>query len=439
MIDTLFDKINNFLPEKWRWVLSHEGFRKYFKNTGWMFFARMLSLIVSFLTTAFVARRLGPGNYGQLSYAVSFVGLFSFIATMGLDQVLFRDLIKYPERKNTFLGSTFIVKVIAGIFAMVLCLNISFFSNNDGVSRLLVFIISSTFLFNSFQIIIYEFQAKIKSKYPSIISLLVTLILSTLKILIVVYGRGVIYLAFVLLLESVLYAVFFVIIYKTKLGESIFSWKYNGKVARRLIRDSWPMIFASAFALIYARIDQVMIKHMINTESVGLYDAAVRLSEAWYFIPNIIVSSLFPAIINAKISSEVRYNERLRRLALLLFFLSIGVAAPTTVLAPFIINLLYGEAFSGSTIILQIYIWSGVGVSLGAFFNSYLVAENFRKILFSLSFITMASNILLNLLLIPQYGIVGSAWATFVSYILGPVCLMFFRTTRHKFLDIVRC
>ncbi len=426
-------KSKNKIAEIW----NHAGFQKYFRNTGWMFFAKVLSLIISFLTTAFVARRLGPENYGQLSYAVSFVGIFSFIAAMGLDQVLFRDLIKHPERRNVFLGSALVIKIIAGIFALILCLNISLIFRNDNISRTLISIIALTFLFNSFQIIIYEFQARVKSKHPSIISLLIVFILSALKILIVIYGRGVIYLAFVFLLESILYAVLFIIIYKTKLRENIFSWKYDRGVSRNLIKDSWPMILASAFALIYARIDQVMIKHMINAESVGLYDAAVRLSEAWYFIPNIIISSLFPAIINAKISSERKYNERLKKLASLLFLLSVVVAIPTTILASFIINLLYGEAFSGSAIILKIYIWSGVGASLGGLFNSYLVAENFRKILFVSSFITMASNVVLNLLLIPRYGIVGSAWATFVSYMLGPLCFVFFNKTRHSFINIV--
>jgi O-antigen/teichoic acid export membrane protein len=436
MLDKFFKTIEKITPVKYRWILNHEGFRKYFDNTGWMFIARILSLVISFITMAIIARRLGPENYGQLSYAVSFVSIFSFIATMGLDQVLFRDLIKYPEKKNIFLGSAFVIKLLAGFFAIVLCLSAALIFNDNDVSNILIFIISTTFLFNAFQVISYDFQARVKSKYPSIISLVIVLILSLLKILVILTGRGVIYLALILMLESILYAAFYVLIYKTKLKENIFNWKYNKLISINLIRDSWPMIFASAFALVYARIDQVIIKQMIDAQSVGIYDAAVRISEAWYFIPTIIVTSFFPAIVNAKINSERQYNERLKKLALLLIFLSVAVALPTTFLASFIINLLYGSAFLGSVIILQIYIWSGIGTSLASLFNSYLVAENFRKILFITSFIAMASNILLNLVLIPKYGIVGSAWATFISYTLGPISALFFKETRARLIKI---
>ncbi|MFA5131382.1 MAG: flippase [Patescibacteria group bacterium] len=437
MIDASLNKINRLVPQKWKWILDHEGFRKYFKNTGWMFFAKILSLIISFLTTAFIARRLGPENYGQLSYAVSFVGIFSFIATLGLDQVLFRDLIKYPEKKNIFLGSAFIIKLIAGSFTIALCLGVALLFSQKDVSSILIFIISSTFLFNAFQVINYEFQARVNSKYPSLVSLLVVLILSLLKILVIVSGRGVIYLALILLLESVLYAVFFIVIYKTKIKSSILDWKYDKIIARNLIRDSWPMIFASAFALIYSRIDQVMIKQMIDASSVGLYDAAVRVAEAWYFVPGIIVTSLFPAIINAKMGSKEQYLKRLRKLMMLLLLLAVFVAIPITFLAPLIIKILYGEAFIGSIIILKIYIWAGVGVSVGSLINSYLVAENFRKILFASSFIAMISNVILNIVFIPRYGIIGSAWATLISYSLGPISILLFSKTRKNIIKIV--
>lgn len=437
MVDKTLDKINTFVPEKWRWVLAHGGFRKYFKNTGWMFIAKIASLVISFITIVFVVRRLGPENYGQLSYAISFVGLFSFIATMGLDQILFRDLIKYRNESNKYLGSALIIKLVAGFLAIALCLGTALFFSGNDVSFILIFIISSSFIFNAFQVINYEFQARVQSKHPSIISLAIVLILSALKIIIVASGRGVIYLAIVLLLESILYALFFVLIYRFKLKESILKWEFNKKIAINLIRDSWPIILSNACVIIYSRIDQVMIKGMIDVASVGLYDAAVRIAEAWYFIPGIIVSSLFPAIVNAKISSEGMYNNRLKKIIFLLIFLSLLVAIPVAIFSKNIIIALYGLDFMGSISILQIYIWAGVGMSLNIILNTYLVAENFRRIIFSSSFIAMAGNVILNLILIPRHGIVGAAWATFFSYLLSPISLLFFNKTRFRLLGML--
>jgi len=297
-------------------------------------------------------------------------------------------------------------------------------------------ILSGTFIFNAFQIISFEFQARVESKYPSIISFAVALILNTLKIIVIINGGGVIYLASILLLESILYAVFYLFFYRRKLGEKISEWKFDKNISLTLIKDSWPIIFTSAFALIYARVDQILIKHLMDSSYVGIYSSAVAVAEAWYFIPNIIMPSLFPAIINAKMSSEEIYHSRIRKLSLLLLVLSVGVASLTTIFAPLIMRLIYGSAFIGGAIILQIYVWSSVGTFLGNLAMNYLIAENKKKLLALINFVPMVINIILNLMFIPKYGIVGSAYATLISYTLGPISLLFFKGPRKIFLRI---
>ncbi|MEI6528170.1 MAG: flippase [bacterium] len=412
-----------YLKSKW----ADKGFQKYFKNTGWLFSTKIISLLISFATTAIVARQLGPGNYGQLSYAISFVGLLSFLYSLGIDNVLYRDLIKYPEKKNEFLGSAFAIKMVTGILtAIVITISALFFVADD-VSLILIFILSATFIFNSFQVISYEFQSRVLSKYPSIISVVIALVLNILKILVIYLGKGVIYLAVILLLESILYAIAYWIIYEAEIGRKVIHWRFNKDVTISLLKDSWPLIFTGVFAMVYARIDQVFIKHMIDAHAVGIYDSAVRLTEVWYFIPNIVVASFFPAIVNAKMTSTEVYRGRLIKLALLLLFVSIIIALPVTFLAPFIIKIIYGAAFAGSAIILQIYIWSNVGTFLSNLATNYLIAENKRATLFIFNLIPMIINVILNLWWIPIYGIVGSAYATLISYSIGPIFLVFIK------------
>lgn len=400
-----------FLREKW----GHAGFQKYFQNLGWMFFGRLTSMVVSFIATIFIARQLGPSNYGELSYALSFVSIFSFIAVLGIDQVLYRDLINYPEKRNQYMGSAFALRLGASIIAVVLCIVFAIILSPRDISMFLIFLLSLGFVFNTFQIINYEFQAGVQSKFPSILSIYVAIILNILKILVIFFGKGVIYLAIVFLLESVFYAVGYLYYRKKQFGP-LAQWSFDKEIAKKILSDSWPLIFASAFALIYARIDQVMIKNMMNAESVGLYDAAVRLSEVWYFIPSIIASSLFPAIINAKKTSEHFYHARIRKLAILLITFSLLIALPVSYFAGFIINIIFGPLFAGAVVILQIYIWSNIATSLNSVVNLYLVAENFKKMLLFSTFAGMVTNVILNLYLIPIYGTAGAAIATLISY-----------------------
>lgn len=424
----------SYIKEKWK----HEGFQKYLRNTGWMLVSRILSMSASFLTTIIIVRKLGPENFGQLSYAVSFVSIFSILATLGIDNVLYRDLIKNPDKKREFLGSALFIKLLAGSFTALLIIISTIFWGENDVSKLLILILSGTFVFNAFQVINYEFQARVESKYPAIASLVITIILSIVKIILIFSGKGVIYLAFVLLLESLLYSIFYWVTYERKFGGKILELKFDKKISVSLLTDSWPIIFTSAFVLIYSRIDQILIKYLMDASSVGLYAAAVAIAEVWYFIPNIIMSSVFPAILNAQKTSVEIYHERIKKLSLLLLILAVSVASVTTIFAPLIIRIIYGDAFIPAATVLIIYVWAGVGTSLGILATNYLIAENKRKILAFMTFVPMVINVMLNLILIPKYGIEGSAYATLVSYMLGPISIMLFKGPRGIFLNSER-
>lgn len=421
-------KLGELIGRTWNDV----GFQRYFQNTGWLFGSRILTLIISFFATIFIARNLGPTNFGQLSYAVSFVSLFSVLATLGIDTIVYRDLIKNQDNKNSILGSALIIKIVASVIAAFLAIFSATFFAKD-VSTILIVILSGTFIFNSFQIINFQFQATSQSKYPAIITILVTVILNILKVAAIYFDKGVIYLSLILLLESILYALFFLFIYNKKFKHTLTKWSPSLPVIQSLLKDSWPLIFSGAFALIYSRIDQIFIKHILGAESVGIYDAAIRLAEVWYFIPGIIVTALFPAIINAKKTSEELYVKRIQKLALFLISFAVIVAGTVTLFASRIINILYGNEFMGGVIVLQIYVWAGVGVFLGTLAINYLITENYRKILFFISFLPMATNVALNILWIPVFGIAGAAYATLVSYLLTPLSLFFFKETRHIF------
>lgn len=393
------------------------GAKRYAGNTLWSLAARIVSLVVSFFVSIFLIRHLGPENYGQLSYAISFVGLFSIIATLGIDNILYRDLIKYPEQRNEYLGSAFAIKLVAGLTASLLTIFFAFTLSTDDVSRLVIILIATTFLFNSFNVISYEFQADVAQKYTSLVSMFVVFLLNFLKVVVIWLNEGILYIACILLLEAVLYASLFVAIRLRRYG-SIFNWRFNKSVCLQLLRDSWPFIFITAFATIYTRIDQVMLKGLVDSEAVGLYDAAVRISEMWLFIPAIVASSLFPAIVNARKVDPGEYKKRLVILTGLLVAFGLVIAIPLTLLSKPAILLLYGSAFAASASVLAIYVWAGIFASVDIVVRYFLIAENRRVLIFVTTMGTAALNVALNFLLIPYWGIIGAALATLISYAL---------------------
>jgi O-antigen/teichoic acid export membrane protein len=418
-------------------VLLHPGFIRYSKNTNWLFFGRLSTLLVSFFVSIYVARYLGPSNYGLLSYVISFVSLFSFMTNLGLDQIFARELVKHPEQERELLGTALALKCVGGVTAFVLALLVSLYLKNDFFTRSLVFIIGLSSLFQPLLIIIGYYQSKADNKYPAIISLLVTVLLSMFKIFVISHDKGLYYFSFVFALEPILYATFLTYLFIKK-EYSLFSWKFNPKIALSLFRDSWPLMLTAAFTVMYTRVDQIMIKHLLGQTSVGLYDVGVRIAEFWYFVPGIFVTALYPALINAQKNNIESYRRRLGYLFSFLIIISTLFALPLSIFSSKIMVLLYGVAYTASAHILAIYVWAGVAVSLWIGVSQFLIVENNRYTIFTASLVSMTSNVVLNFILIPRFGIEGAAYATLFSYFLLPVTALFFKKTRNDLHLIFR-
>lgn len=391
-------------------------------------------MVVGLLVGVWVARFLGPEQFGLFSFVQSFVGLFSVIATLGLDSILVRELVKDESKRDVLLGTAFRLKLL-GAAAVILLLAVAVqFTSNDGYTNTLVFIVASSTLFQSFNVIDLFFQSKVLSKYVVFANTLSLSVLTILKITCILLRTPLTAFAFLVLLDSAVLAAGFVFFYRQN-KFSVRSWRFDLETAKSLLKDSWPLILSGMVIAVYMKIDQVMIKEMLDSEAVGQYAAAVRISEAWYFIPTVICSSLFPAILNAKKQSEALYYSRLQRLYDMMVWMAIAVALPMTFLSDDIVRFLYGEAYSQSASVLMIHIWAGVFVGLGESSCRWYLSENLQYLYFWRTFSGGILNILLNIFLIPYLGIIGAAIATLISQSI--TCFFFdflCKKTRQAFL-----
>lgn len=415
-----FSKIEILIPQKWRYLLTHQGFKRYFANTGWMFFGQIFSLLISFFVGVWLARYLGPENFGVLSYALAFAGLFAFFADFGIGGILNRELVKFPEKRDELLGTGFFIKLFGGFTAFSIVAFITLIIKATLITKILIVLFAFSFILQAINVINIFFYSKVDSKKNVRVVIVATTISSFLKIFTIVMGQGVLWIMFIYVLDSVWQAIGFMLTYR-RYGLKIGDWKFNKSLAREIIRDSLPLMFASVAGFIYLRIDQVMVGKLMGIREVGFYAVAVRLVEVWYFLPAIICGSLFPAIINAKKTNEVIYHKRLKALYLLMVGISIAIAIPTTILAPWITSTFFGQEYMQSTIILQIYVWSSIGLFLGTAITQYFLSENKTMATFYFNFLSMLANVILNLILIPRIGLIGAAVATLISYSVAPI------------------
>lgn len=430
--------IDTLIKNKIQQLKNHQGFMKYFSNISWIMAERILRLIVALFVSVYVARYLGPERFGLLNYANSFVGLFLMLATLGLDGLVVRELVKNPERRDVLLGTAFGLKIMGTILMWLVILSIISFTKNDTLTNSLIVIISFSAVFQASNVIDFNFQAEVKSKYIVHVQLIQLIISSIIKLVLVTIEAPLIWFAWNYCLDAIVMAFGLVIMYMQNTGK-LWYWQWKWQVAKKLLNGSWPLIFSGILISIYMKIDQVMIKEMLGAEDVGLYASAVLLSEAWYFIPVAISSSVFPAIINAKKQSKKLYSKRLQLLYDLMVWMAVVIALPTTFLAPWIMELLYGEAYSGAAEVLSIHIWAGVFVFLGVANSKWLLSENLQIFSIINTMIGVVINIVLNYYLILYYGIVGAAVSTLISYFVAAyLCLFLFNKTRKNFIKITK-
>jgi len=430
-------KINHILKAKFHKIELSPGFKKYFLNTGWLLFNNILTMVIGLSVGVYVARYLGPSNYGLLNYAGSFVVLFSAIAALGLDGIVVRELIKDEKKRDELLGTTFFLKIISSILVLIIIVIAVRFTNNDSFTNLLIFIVAFGTIFQSFAVIRFYFQSRVLSKYTVFAQIFTAILCSVIRLLLVHLNMGLMYFAMVTLLQNIVLASGLIVLYiKQKLN--LFNWRPKLDLAKKLLSDSWPLMLSGISITIYMRIDQVMIKNMLDAKAVGNYAVAVRLSEVWYFIPMAITNSLIPAIINAKKISEKLYYERLQKLYDLMTWLSIGISLPIMLLSTKIIELLFGIQYQEAAGVLKIYVWAGVFVFLGVASSQYLLVENYTQISFLRTFIGTIINVILNIILIPRYGINGAAIATVISYFISVFSIVLVPKTYKNYVLMLK-
>lgn len=388
-------------------------------NIGWLFFDNILRMGMGLLVGVWIARYLGPEHFGLLNYATAFVGLFGAVAALGLQGIVVRDIVRDPEAAKLTLGSAAVLQLVGGTAAYLLILGtIAHLRPDDALARTVVAILGATMLFTACEIAVYWFASQVQSKYTVWVQSAVFLVVSAIKIGLILSQAPLTAFVWVMLVEAALVGLILMTV-MSQLGQGPTRLKATVDRAKTLLKDSWPLVLSAIAVSVYMKIDQIMLGQMIGDEAVGIYSAAVRVSEVWYFIPMAIVASVFPSILEAKKQSEVMYLARLQKLYDLMVLISVAVALPMTFLATPIVGFLFGESYLMAGPVLAIHIWGSIFVFLGVASGQWFLAENRQALSLQRTVLGALINVALNLWLIPLYSMIGAAIATIAAQVMA--------------------
>lgn len=408
--------------------------KKIISNSGWLFFEKGTRIGISFIVSLWFARYLGPFAYGIWNYCTAIYALFLPIAGLGLEAIVIRQLVKFPGQKNEILGTSFFLKLFAGIIVFALALLFIFFSNREHLHFILVVITSASAPFLSTEVIDYYFQSKVESKYSVFAKFLSFLISSALRVFMIVNEYSLVQFAWINFIEVLLSGIFLILVYLLN-REAPGKWKFNFSIAKKLFADSAPLMLSGVVIMIYMRIDQIMLGNMISNDAVGNYSAAIKLIESWYIIPTTISSTLFPYFISIREKNYFLYKQSISRFLKYMTAVSVFVAFIVTLFSEKIIVLLFGPQYLSASTVLSVTVWAAVFVFIGVVSQNWFVAENMqRHQLLRVSFGAII-NVVLNIILIPVYGITGAAFATLIAqFFASYFANIMGRSTREMFM-----
>lgn len=405
--------------------------KKIFSNTSWLIAEKLLTMVVSFGVTIVLARELGPESFGTLNFLLAAVALVAPLTSLGLNSIVTREVVNTPESSNMIMSTTAIMRFIGGLIGSILCISIiSLAMELSKEDTFLIIVLSICSTFNAFQVIEYWFQSKIHIRPVAIIRFVTFLIFSALKIGAVFKYGTLLSVALIFAIEFVLLGLAFLFVYRLN-GEKVKVSEFDLSYGLKLLKQSSWLILSGVAAVIYLKIDQIMLADMASREEVGIYSVAVRLSEVWYFFATAFVASIFPPLLKMRFKDKAKYNRRLQQSCDILFAISVAVAIVVSILAEIIIEQFFGREYMASVPVLMVHIWAGVFVFMRALVSKWILAENLLYFSLVSQGIGALVNIGANIALIPLYGAMGAAIATVISYIFAGY-FSFFLTKKSR-------
>lgn len=386
------------------------------KNAWYIIIGKVIQMAFSLVVGMLTARYLGPSNYGLINYAGAYTGFFSAFCTLGINDVIIKELIDHPDQNGIVLGTGLGLRAISSFFSAILIIITSLVLDAGEKTTILVVALASIgMIFHVLELFNFWFQSRLESKISTIATLIAYIISSLYKISLLIRGKPVAYFALVSSIDYLCLGIIEYRVYKKKGGDNLsFSLNYG----KELFNKSKHFILSGLMVAIYGQTDKLMLKPLMGEAEVGYYSTAVTLSGIWCFVLTAIIQSVYPSIMEAiKSNNEDLFKKRNIQLYSIVFYLSMFVSLIISVFSKSFIQILYGENYLPASNPLRIITWYTAFSYLGVARNAWIVAKNKQKHLFIIYAISAGANIIMNIILIPQWGASGAAVASLIAQI----------------------
>ncbi len=397
-----------------RTLIAGPGAQRAASNLGWLVAERSLRLGLSFAVGVWVSRYLGPERFGSLSYVMAVVAVVAILAELGLDAVVRREVIAAPDAAESAVEAARRLRFIGAVGGYVLLGIVIVLGGTNPDETMLLLVFGLTLFQPALLVVDLWFQARLEAKYSMMAQSCALAGGAAVRIGLVLGQAPLTAFAWAAVAEMGIAALLLGLMARRR-GLKV-PRMADRALARRLLKESWPLM-ASGFAVVlYMRIDAVMLRALRGEAEVGIYTAATRFAEIWYFVPVALASSLLPAMLRARERGALEHRRRWQQVFDLNAGLALAIAIPGALTAPWLVRVCYGDAYAASASVLVLHIWSCMFVFLGVARGQWLVNEKRPYFYLASSATGAVLNVALNAWFIPGWGANGAALATLISF-----------------------
>lgn len=416
------------------WISNnHSRVKRMVINAGWMIFDNILNISVSLCIGIWMARYLGPNEYGQLNYASAYIALATVFVGFGMKDIVIREIVFEPAIAGEIIGTAGVLQLVFGLIAYLSVIGmVSLLQPNDTLTLITIVILGTLLLVKWSDCVVYWFESQIDLKPVVLTQKIVLVFFAFIKALMLYMGASYIEFVCVLAIEGLTVAIGLATIFRQRCRETL-SLKVNLYRAFHLLKKSWPLALAGVSIIVNTRIDQLLIGSFLGTKEVGIYSVAIKMCELWYIVPTIVLTSTYPYLLRNSAEGDNQTSEAWTILYSFMLWISLMAGIAIAFLSEPIIICLFGEEFAPSAEPLKILVWCSLSVTLGTVWSKWIVSENMGKIILYAQLNAAIMNAIMNYVLLPEYGINGSASATLISFSLSALISFFMYKPKFTF------
>ncbi|TDR13073.1 flippase [Marinomonas communis] len=407
-------------------------------NIIWLSLDKLMLIANGVIISLLLAKYMTQQDFGIYSYVQTIVALFGFVVTLGVDNVVIKQIVKNVNKQDEIIKSVFIMRMGALIFCFSIINIYSYFLEGE-IIREYVFLQSFSLFQYLFQSLWLKNQALVNNKPMSIVSIFTQVSLFFSKLVVIYFYESDLYLIFLIDVSAVFLSSFLGLLYYLVKSEFSFEYNFDIKYYKSTLKESLPLFLSSGAIVLYAKIDQVMLKYFIGLEELAGYSIAVKVSQIWYFLPLVVSSVFYPKMISYKALCKDKYNHIIISLLALMSLMSLFFITMYMLLTDYALDFVFNGKYDISLMVI-ILSMSGYFVSVGYINGKWMVCEGLTYLTLKRNLLGLLFNVALNFILLPYYGGVGASISTLLSIIISSyLSLFFFSKTRFLFYMHISC